>query len=70
MAYFYKSSNPVEASLVEAFFTEKGYICHLIPTGGVYGMQTYDVYVSGEVDEATIAELNARLGSTNPSEEP
>lgn len=61
MSYIFKSSNPVEASFAEAFFQEKGFTCKLIPTGGIYGLQNYDVSVAGNVGPEMENELKLRL---------
>lgn len=61
MAHTYKSSDPVEANFVENFFNEKGLVCRLLPTGGAYGMQTYDVYIEGDVSEEMLNELRRRI---------
>jgi membrane protease YdiL (CAAX protease family) len=70
MSYVFKSSNPVEASFVETFFNEKGFTCQLIPTGGIYGMQNYDVAVSEDVSAELEAELKSRLSELSEAEEP
>jgi membrane protease YdiL (CAAX protease family) len=72
MGFRYSSSNPVEASFVESFFLEKGYSCTLNPTGGTYGMQAFDVFVTGDVPLELEAELKLKLSAefegTNQSE--
>jgi hypothetical protein len=61
MAYVFRSSNPVEATYAQTFFSEKGYACDLIAIGSVYGVQTYELRVNGEVDAAVVKQFESEV---------